>query len=654
MSLSTSLEPLPRDDEAIRRALDDAHLPTLLVALAQWSGDLSLLREDLVPDTSFVAEAPYTEEQAARARALIFETLLRLRDAGLEVSPAPDRDALRRMLDHLSEGGATDDYLPLLREELALDGADARAPGFRKEEIAPDTSFRVAVVGAGMSGLLAAHRLKQAGVPFVVFDKNDEVGGTWLENRYPGCRVDVPNAFYSYSFVEKNDWPHFFSTRNVLLDYFRDCADLFGVREQIRFRTEVVSAHWSDEQNVWSLRIRGADGGEQTLEFQALVSAVGQLNRPKLPELPGLERFAGPRFHSADWDTSLDLAGKKVGVVGTGASAAQFVPHLATTASELRIFQRTPNWMLPTPDYHEAIPTGMTWLFRRVPHYAQWYRFSLFWRMADGILPMVRVEKDWAHPERSVGAANDELRAMLTEYFRESLAAAPELIEKVVPGYAPASKRIICDNGSWVEALLRDNVELLSDGIREVTETGIVDESGRHHELDVLIFATGFQPSKFLSPMRITGRGGLDLHEHWDGDARAYLGITVPGFPNLFCLYGPNTNIVVNGSIIYFSECEVRYLLGCIKMLLEGGHRALDCRPEVHDAYNQRVDRGNLQMAWGVATVNTWYQNEKGRVAQNWPFSLLEYWQQTRHPNPADYEFLSPAGADANPQQSAA
>lgn len=642
MTTDLHLEALPENDEAILAALKEAHLPSLLCALAHWSGDLSLLEPELVPETGFAVAEPYSEGQAQRAEAIAFETLRRMRDSRTPVPPPPDAHALGRMLEHLTAGGVTDAYLPLLVEELGIENPDPRAPDWCKPELAPDREFRVAVVGAGMSGLLAAYRLAQAGVPCVVIEKNEDVGGTWLENRYPGCRVDVPNAFYGYSHVDKLDWPNFFSTRDVLLDYFRTCAERFGVRENIRFGTEVLGADYDETQGRWRLQLRRlSDGAQELLEADALISAVGQLNRPRIPDLPGRERFAGPCFHSAAWDEGVKLRGKRVGVIGTGASAAQFVPEIAREAASLTIFQRTPNWLMPTPNYHEKLPEGLSWLFRRVPYYSRWFRFSVFWRMADGLLPMVRVEEGWRGPANAVGEANELLRTSLEAYMREKLEHAPELLAQVLPDYPPASKRILVDNGSWFDALLRDNVELVSSGIREITERGLVDESGRAHEFDVLIFATGFRASDFLVPMKIRGLGGVDLHEHWAGDARAYLGITVPGFPNFFCLYGPNTNIVVNGSITYFSECEVRYLVGCLRMLFERGAAAIDCRREVHDAYNARIDAENSKTAWGVATVNTWYQNAKGRVAQNWPGTLLEYWQQTLRPDPDDYHFLS-------------
>ena len=486
--------------------------------------------------------------------------------------------------------------------------------------------------------LHAAHRLTQAGVPCVLLEKNDEVGGTWYENTYPGCRVDVANSFFSYSFAQKSDWPNHYSTQPALLAYFRECAERFQLRKLIRFKTEVLSAAWHEASSRWRIRVRKPDGEEELIQAGALISAVGQLNQPKLPDIAGRERFAGPSFHSARWNHAVDLKGKRVAVIGTGATAAQFVPVIAEQVAQLDIYQRTPNWLLPAPDYHAEIPLGQRWLFAHVPHAGHWHRFWLFWRTGDGMfLPRVRVDPEWTGREDSVSAGNEELRALLAEALREQLADRPDLIPKVVPNYPPASKRILVDNGVWCAALKRPNVNLITEGIREINERGVVAADSTERRADVIVYATGFQASKFLTPMQVLGRNGADLHEQWDGNARAYLGLTAPNFPNFFFMYGPNTNIVVNGSIIYFSECETHYIVNAVRMLLESGARSMDCKQGVHDAFNARIDEGNLSMVWGVSKVSSWYKSASGRVAQNWPFTLLEYWQQTRAVNPADY-----------------
>jgi 4-hydroxyacetophenone monooxygenase len=612
-------------------------VPPLLAAVTHLTGDLSLLRDDLRPDPSNVLEPDggLSPDQVAEARALAVDALARYRDAGSEPAPSPDPGSLRTMIDYLVGGEDVDSYLELLEEELALEGADHRAPGWTKDSVAPDTPFTVAVIGAGMSGIVAAHRLRQAGVPVTVFEKNEDVGGTWFENVYPGCRVDVPNHLYSYSFAQTGEWPQFFSTQDVLLDYFRSCVEQFDLRPMIRFGTEVLGMELDEQRQVWRIRTRH-DGVEDEAEFNAVISAVGQLNRPNFPDIPGRDRFAGEWFHSARWDWDIDLAGKRVGVIGTGASAAQFIPAVAEQAGELLVFQRTPPWLVPSPDYHDELPEGLRWVMRHVPDYARWDRLWLFWRTHEGLLPTAKVDPEWEQQNLSVSMPNELVRQLLAGYLRMEF-PDDDLYEKVLPSYPPIAKRVVRDNGIWARTLRRDDVEVITTGIDEITEQGIRTADGVEHEVDVLIYGTGFEASKFLTPMQVRGVGGADLHEQWDGDARAYLGLTVPHFPNLFLMYGPNTNIVINGSIIYFSECETHYILESIRMLLENGHRSMDCRPDVHDAYNEKIDAGNRAMAWGAAEVNSWYKNDKGRVAQNWPFSLLEYWQQTRLPDPSDY-----------------
>jgi 4-hydroxyacetophenone monooxygenase len=639
MALTRTTEPITADDAAIRAALADAFLPALLPALAQATGDFTLLREELRPPgiAPGVPQGGMSPQQQEAAREIAFEALKGLRTEGETRTPVPLEEAIKRITAWMTGSQASDDYLPLLLEELGPEGEDPRAPAWRKDPAVP---FTVAIIGAGMSGILAGIRLKQAGVPFVILEKNHDVGGTWLENTYPGARVDVSNAFYSYSFAQKTDWPKHYSTQDVLLDYFRDVAGEYGIREHVRFNTEVLEAAFDEPSGSWRLRVRGSNGAEETVEVQAVISAVGQLNRPKMPEIKGMETFAGPSFHSARWDHSVDLKGKRVVVIGTGASAAQFIPAIAPEVADLTVFQRTPPWLVPVPQYHDEVPRGLQWLFRHVPHYVHWYRFWLFWNTTDGMLAAATVDESWEPKDLAVSAANDQLRMLLTGYLHMQFGDRPDLLEKVLPKYPPAAKRLVLDNGIWAATLKRDNVHLVTDGIREITPTGVVAADGTGYPADAIIYGTGFQASKFLTPMRVKGRGGADLQGQWNGDARAYMGITVPNFPNLFLLYGPNTNIVVNGSIIYFSECEVQYVLGCIKLLLDQGKRALDCKQEVHDAYNERIDRGNLLRVWGVSDVNSWYKNDKGRVAQNWPFNLIEYWKQTKEPDPADYVLL--------------
>ena len=594
------IEPITETDDEIRRMLEEAEIPPLLPALAYVTGDLSLLRDDLRPNALMLAlpQGGLDDTQLAAARELALQALIRFRDNGsLPAAPPSDADVLKIMEFAV---GADDDmaaYLPLLEEELAILGEDRRAPDWH----ADGDDFRVAIIGAGMSGLLVAHRLQQAGIPFVILEKNADVGGTWYENSYPGCRVDNPNHNYSYSFAQRHDWPLHFSTQDVLLDYLRRCADAFGLREHIRFETEVVSATWSESDLAWTVRVRGADGAEESLAANAVVSFVGQLNRPSLSrhrrrrDLRGAElplRPLAPRRRSDRQARGGDRHG------------GQRLPVRPRDRAQGR-----PSGGLPAhpalapargPTYHHDVPEGKKWLLEHVPFYGKWYRFWLFWMLTDGFYEGVRGDPDWAGGPQAVSEANAMLREMLAEAIRVQAPDEPDLLAKVIPTYPVGGKRALVDNGVWVEALKRDNVDLISQPIDAITPKGVVTRDGAEHRADVIIYGTGFHASRFLWPMRIVGRGGVDLHEAWNGDARAYLGMTAPGFPNLFILYGPNTNIVVNGSIIFFSECSVRYVLGCLKLMAETGSHTLEVKREVHDAFNVKVDAANALMAWGA------------------------------------------------------
>jgi 4-hydroxyacetophenone monooxygenase len=641
MRLDFDAQPIEDDDRTVRSRLDGVPIAPLVAAVAHLTGEYDLLAADLAPDRSkivMMVDDGYTPEQLEHGRDMVAAALIRWRNQGGKPAAQPTPAQLRRLIEFVA-GPLDDDHLQLFGEELALGGIDHRAPSWRAVEVAPDRTLTAAVIGAGMSGIAAAQRLRQAGVDVHVYEKNAEVGGTWWENSYPGCRVDVPNHLYSYSFAQSPHWPQFNSTQPVLLDYFRSCVAEFDLDDAISYQHEVEEAVWDDERCLWSLRIRDGAGAVTVSEVDAVVSAVGQLNRPSFPDIPGLDSFQGESFHSARWDDTVDVEGKRVGVIGSGASAVQFIPWLADRAAHLTVYQRTPPWLVPIANYHDDLPSNLRWVLRHVPEYARWDRLALFSRLQEGLLPRTVVDPDWDMASGSVSAANDEIRQGLTSYYDFAF-PDPALRAKVLPSYPFGAKRMVVDSGVYSGALAAPNVTLETESIAEIGPSGVVLGDGRTVDHDVIIYGTGFLASRFLTPMRVVGRGEVDLHERWDGDARAHLGLTVPGFPNLFLMYGPNTNIVVNGSIVYFSECQAHYIVGSLRLLLVEDAAAMDCRPEVHDAYNVMIDTATRERAWGASDVSSWYKNEHGRVAQNWPFNLFDYWQRTREVDPDDYLLL--------------
>ena len=632
---------MAQDHVDIEEVLKDAHLPALLTALVHMTGDVGLLKPEWSPIYNPLSrgDTGFTPEVEAEIRALAARAIRAHLDGKPLAMPSPDLATLRRQMDFVAGAPIPEMYADFLVDELTLVGKSSKDPQFDQPALqAAARKLKVLVVGAGMSGLLTGIRLAQAGVPFEIVDKNSDVGGTWFENTYPGCRVDNSNHMYSYSFEPNHAWPQHFSPQPVLLKYFQSIAAKYDLKKSIRFETMVETLTWDEARSVWRAALKGKDGKVEIVEANAVVTAVGQLNRPRFPEIEGIGSFAGPAFHSAEWRHDVDLTGKRVAVIGTGASAYQFVPEIAPDVAKLTVFQRTPPWGLPVPHYHEDVPEGMKWTLEHVPYFDKWYRFWLFWMTTEGFLPMVKSDPTWNGSPDAVSAENAMLREDATASLRAQVADRPDLAAKVIPNYPIGGKRSVLDNGVWLAALKRENVSLITDKVARITPKGVVTADGVEHEVDVLIYGTGFQASNFLSFLKIKGRDGRDLHETWGGDARAYLGITHTGFPNLFTIYGPNTNIVVNGSIVFFSECAVRYIIGALRLLAETGATAMEPKRAVYDEFNRKVDAANAGWAWGSPNVSSWYKNEFGRVSQNWPYGLIDYWRATLEPNPDDFE----------------
>ena len=634
---------IPATDDEIKSALRDVNLPTLLMVLTEFAGDDRWLSDhykpapihtpagELFPNDS----GDYSDEIAAEIRQGALELLVNLRDNGGEMPPVPGQRRLQDMMEFSTAEPLEDAFCAMMLEETGFVDRDRDwLPDI--EQALQQSDFHVVIVGAGMSGICAAAKLQKAGIRYTVLEKNDAVGGTWYENTYPDCGVDTPNHFYSFSFARNANWSGYFSKRDELYEYFERCADEFDIRDNLRLNTEVLSMRFDQESNLWTLAFSENGGAGQMMQANVVISAVGQLNRPVIPEFEGLSSFKGAAFHSARWEHDAALDNKRVAVIGTGCSAVQLVPKTADRAEHLTVFQRSPHWMSPNRDYYRRVEPGLRWALNHVPRYAEWHRARMIFGFMDRNWGAVPGDPAWKNKDRSMNEASEVLRQALTAYISDQLGDRQELMARCVPDFPVFGKRLIIDS-NWYGTMARDDVTLVDSPILRFTETGIETEDGTLHELDAVIFATGFNTNRFLWPMEVVGRSGESLDSRWGESPEAYKGMLVPDYPNFFCLYGPNTNIVHGGSIIYNTECQVHYLMQCIALMLKNKSARIEIPGEACDAYNDEVQAISRNLAWGHPGVESWYKNSEGRVVNNSPFSNLEYWERMHEAEPELY-----------------
>ncbi|MBS44505.1 MAG: monooxygenase [Nocardioides sp.] len=640
----TSARDRTAGDDRLETALEAANVPTLLAVLVQLTGDRGWLTERYRPtrprgmDDNRTGGLP--DDVQAEIRAAVAEAVRAHRDGVPVAMPEPSEADVVEILDFTAGEEVPHEFAPMMAEIVQ------GTPSPAVEPLPSGHGLSAIVIGAGIAGMLASVRLAEAGVEHVVLEKNDGVGGSWFENRYPGAGVDTPSYLYSYSFFD-HDWSTHFGKRDEVQSYLDAFADAHDVRSRVRFGTEVVRASYDEGAQRWRVVTRSADGSTEELEAPILVSAVGLLNRPKVPALPGLESFEGRLFHSAQWPEDLpvaDLASKRVAIVGTGASAMQVGPAVVDTVGSLTVFQRSPQWVAPNEMYFEQVGDDVHEVMAQVPSYRGWYRARLSWIFNDKVHPTLQVDPEWGEERASINAVNHGHRRFYESYLRAELGDDPTLVAKALPDYPPFGKRMLLDNG-WFRMLRQQHVDLVTESVSAVTPTGLVDSAGVEREFDVVVLATGFHTDRLLYPMDVVGRSGRSTREVWgEHDARAYLGVTVPDFPNLFIMTGPNTALGHGGSFITILECQVRYIMSALTAMARDDLGALECRQDVCDDYNERVDEAHARMVWTHPAMDNWYRNADGRVVAVLPWRIIDYWTMTREIDLGDYA-VEPAAA---------
>lgn len=624
-------------EDTICAAIEAANIPTLLMVLVQLTGDPSWIEEPYrVSRTKGMADndtGGLSEELQSQVRSAAVDAIVRWKRGVAPAIADPDPDLVARMLGWSMGDSVDPEYGEFLRTELAVGQGVWSEPN----PVAVPENFKVVVIGGGISGIAACIKLTALGVAVVVFEKSDDIGGVWNDNRYPGAGVDTPSHLYSYSFAP-GDWTQYFATRDEISAYLHAVADEFDVLSHVRFGHEVVKVELDEVSGTWDIHFNDRWGKSKVEKANVVLSCVGAFNPPVVPDIPGLEDFEGPAFHTAEWPDALALGGKSVALIGNGATAMQVAPAIADSVDRLTIFQRSPQWVQPFEKFHKQVPDPVRLLFREVPLYRACYRLRLQWIFHDKLYRSLQRDPEWSDRSDAINVANAGHRDYFTQYIKEELGKRSDLFEKVIPNYPPFGKRMLLDNG-WFRTLTLPHVELVTEEIESIRSHSVLTADGREVEADVLVFATGFDVVRFVSTYDVVGRGGVHLRDAWDDiDCRAYLGLAVPGFPNFFTLYGPNTQTGHGGSLIHTVEAQLDYLTSLLTQMFESRIGQVECRRDVYDDYADKIDAMHQELIWSHPAMSTYYRNDRGRVVVINPFRNLDFWRLTRRANLDDYQ----------------
>ena len=619
----------------LKDGIANANIPALLMVLYQMTGEATWLQEPFAPgrspglddnDSGQLPDEVQTQIRTAAEEAI--EAWLAGRPLAIE---RPTNLRLAEMLSVAMTEHVPEEYGDIVAAGMGYDlepTADAA--------IAADKT--AIVIGGGVSGICAGIELGKLGIDYTLFEKNEDFGGTWFENRYPGCGVDTPSLTYTFS-CRPNDWSMYFPLRDEIEGYLLDTAREFGLYDKACFRTHVEEARWNTATDQWDVTITTPDGKRETHSADYLFSAVGILNIPKFPQIDGLDEFAGEVYHTSRWPAEADLSGKRVAVIGNGASGMQVAPAIADEVSRMTIFARSKQWAAPFPQFRKKVPEGVRYLMQVVPLYRAWLEQRLSWTFNDRVHGTLFRDPEWEHPERAVNEINDAHRRVFTRYVEEQLQDRPELIERVLPEYPPFAKRMLLDNG-WFRTIKKPHVDLIPEHLAKVEGNTLSTSSGETVEADVIILATGFQTTNVLGSYDIVGREGQLLRDHWGEDnASAYLGTLVPGFPNFFILLGPNVGSGHGGSMIRNIENQMHFAGQVVQCAEAQEASTVEVKETAYTDYSRRIDDAHDRLVWTHPGTENWYRNSQGRVVAITPWRNDAFWRMTRSPDEADLQF---------------
>ena len=619
----------------LKDGIANANIPALLMVLYQMTGEATWLQEPFAPgrspglDDNDSGQLP--DEVQTQIRTAAEEAI----EAWLAGRPlAIERPTNLRLAEMLSV--AMTEHVPGEYGDIVAAGMGYDLEPTAEAAIAADKT--AIVIGGGVSGICAGIELGKLGIDYTLFEKNEDFGGTWFENRYPGCGVDTPSLTYTFS-CRPNDWSMYFPLRDEIEGYLLDTAREFGLYDKACFRTHVEEARWNTATDQWDVTITTPDGKRETHSADYLFSAVGILNIPKYPQIDGLDEFAGEVYHTSRWPAEADLSGKRVAVIGNGASGMQVAPAIADEVSRMTIFARSKQWAAPFPQFRKKVPEGVRYLMQVVPLYRAWLEQRLSWTFNDRVHGTLFRDPEWEHPERAVNEINDAHRRVFTRYVEEQLQDRPELIERVLPEYPPFAKRMLLDNG-WFRTIKKPHVDLIPEHLAKVEGNTLSTSSGETVEADVIILATGFQTTNVLGSYDIVGREGQLLRDHWGEDnASAYLGTLVPGFPNFFILLGPNVGSGHGGSMIRNIENQMHFAGQVVQCAEAQEASTVEVKETAYTDYSRRIDDAHDRLVWTHPGTENWYRNSQGRVVAITPWRNDAFWRMTRSPDEADLEF---------------